>query len=591
MEQPQPESVIIDSPHFVRDEALQPPPSALSAPDDGVGGLPGALTGSIAAAALTACAGNGTGNEASDSTTPAAGIKAERKQAILPLSSNDASRFLAQAAFGGNDTDIAAVQSLGVAGWLQNQFALASDQTHWDWLMSHGYNNLADIKTTNGIDATLWRKLMSSPDVLRQRTALALSEIFVVSLLGLPTQWKSFAIAAYVDMLSAYAFGNFRDLMQAVTLSPAMGAYLGTRGNEKEDPATGREADENYARELMQLFTIGLYLLNNDGSLQLDASGNPIPTYTQPMVTALAQVFTGWNFDGYEANAPDYLQRPMTLNPQKHSTSAKSFLGVTIAAGTDGNTALKTALDTIFNHPNLPPFIGRQLIQRFVTSNPSPAYISRVATAFINGGEGSAGGVRGDMKSVISAVLLDPEAQTASTAASAGKLRESVIRLAQWARTFQAMSKSGNWAVGDTSNAATRLGQSPLRSPTVFNFFSPAFVPPNNVLGNPALLAPELQITNESTVIGYANFMEQVINGTLADLTPNYTTELNMASDPASLIERLNTLLAGGQLSDATLSTIQNAVGSISMSGSGPANRVKAAILLTMCAPEYIVLK
>jgi len=538
------------------------------------------------AAALAACAGN----ESDINSVSSTKLQAQQKFEAIPVSSTAASRFLSQAAFGGNDVDIAAVQTMGMAGWLQNQFTLESDQDNWDWLMANGFNAAANINTTNGIDATLWRKLMSSPDKLRQRVVLALSEIFVVSLIGLPTQWKSFAVGAYMDMLCANAFGNFRTLLQAVTLSPAMGVYLGTRGNLKEDPTTGREADENYAREVMQLFTIGLYQLNNDGSTVNDGNGNPIPTYNASTVTNLAQVFTGWNFSGYVANAPTYLQVPMALNPRQHSTSAKSFLGANVPAGTDGNTALKIALDALFNHPNVPAFFGRQLIQRFVTSNPSPAYVSRVAAAFISGTSGA----RGDMQSILSAVLLDPEAQTPSDSLSpsAGKVREPVLRLVQWARTFNATSKSGQWAVGDTSSDAYRLGQSPLRSPTVFNFFSPGFVPPNNVLGSSTLVAPELQITNESTVIAYPNFMQKVIARQLADLIPDYSVELTLAGNPPALVARLNTLLAAGELSSMTVTTIQNAVNSISSSSAnGLQNRVMAAVMLVMCAPEYLVQK
>ena len=541
---------------------------------------------------LAACAG-------SDDTTTDASEAAKRaniKAAAAPIANLAASRFLSQAAFGGNDADITALQNLGYAGWLQNQFAIASDQSNWDWLMANGFDVPANLNAANGIDATLWRKLMSSPDKLRQRVALALSEIFVVSLIDMHSQWKSFAGAAYMDMLAANAFGNFRSLLQAVTLSPAMGCYLGTRGNEKENPATGREADENYAREVMQLFTIGLVQLNNDGSVVKDASGNPVPTFNATTVTQLAQVFTGWNFNGYSKTAPNYLQVPMSLNAAQHSTSAKSFLGASVPAGTDGNTALKIALDTLFDHPNVPAFFGKQLIQKFVTSNPSPAYISRVAAAFISG-TGSAAGVRGDMKSVIAAVLLDPEAQAVPSASNpaAGKVREPIVRLAQWAHTFNARSTSGQWAVGDTSSDSYRLGQSPLRSPSVFNFFSPGFVPANNVLGNPALVAPELQIVTESTIIAYVNFMQQVVAGQLADIVPDYSKELSLALSPAALVARLNTLLAAGQLSSATTTAIQNAVGSIALSGanaaSGASNRVMAAVLLVMSAPEYLVQK
>jgi len=282
------------------------------------------------------------------------------------------------------------------------------------------------------------------------------------------------------------------------------------------------------------------------------------------------------------------MQLPMVLNAKLHSTSAKSFLDVSIAAGTDGTTALKTALDTLFNHPNTPAFVGKQLIQRLVTSNPSPAYISRVAGVFISG----AGGARGDMKSVISAILLDPEARPATPTNTTGKLREPIMRLAHWARAFNATSTSGNWAIGDTSSQAYRLGQSPLRAPTVFNFFAPGYIPPNNALGVAGMVAPELQITNESTTTAYANFMESAINGNLADLVPNYATALAQAGNATTLFNYLNTLLAGGQLSSATATTIEGAVNAIAVNTStGLLNRVKLCVMLIMCCPEYIVQK
>ncbi len=508
----------------------------------------------------------------------------------ITVSAQDASRLLSQAGFGGTDGQIAAIQSQGIATWINSQFNIVSDQSHWDWMIEHGFNAVTYQSSTAGIDATLWRKLMSSPDILRQRMALVLSEIFVVSLQGLPVGWRNFAVAYYMDMLAANAFGNFRTLLEAVTLSPAMGVYLGTRGNQKENPTTGRQADENFGREVMQLFTIGLFQLELDGSIKRDARGNPIETYTLDSVTQIARVFTGWNFDGFVATTPDHMRRPMSFNAKLHSTSQKSFLGVIIPEATSGPAALKTTLDTLFNHPNVAPFISKQLIQRMVTSNPSPAYIGRVARVF-NSGDG---GVRGDMKSVIRAILQDAEARTVpnSQNTGAGKLREPILRLAQWARTFKVLSPSGAWSVGDTSNQASRLGQSPLRSPTVFNFFRPGFVPAGGVLGDPKLVAPELQITNESTVVGYANYIQQVIDGKLADLKPDYAAEIPMAADPAALVNRLNLLLAAGQISSANLSAIQNAVASIAATtDAGKLNRVKAAIMLVMCSPEYIVQK
>jgi uncharacterized protein (DUF1800 family) len=545
----------------------------------------GTLSGALAAAILAAC-----NSGSSDSLDSAAGtIKEEAKAATSPrVSANEASRFLAQAGFGGTDKDIAAVQAAGESAWLAAQFTMPVSQTNWAWMMSKGFNAATDVNTEAGIDASLWHTLMTAPDVLRQRVALALSELFVVSLEGLPVGWRNFGAAAYMDLLAANAFGNFRTLLGAVTLNPAMGVYLNTRGNQKEDPATGREADENYGREVMQLLTIGLVQLNNDGSPKLDNKDNPIPTYGASDVTNIAQVFTGWNFANYNASTPDHMQLPMVLNAKLHSTSAKSFLGVSIAAGTDGTTALNTALDTLFKHPNTPAFVSKQLIQRLVTSNPSPAYVSRVAGVFISG----AGGVRGDMKSVISAILLDPEARPVTPTNTSGKLREPIVRLVHWARAFNAVSTSGNWAVGDTSSQAYRLGQSPLRAPTVFNFFAPGYIPPNNALGVAGMVAPELQITNESTTTAYANFMESTINGNLADLVPNYATALAQAANATTLFNYLNTLLAGGQLSSATATTIEAAVNAIATNTStGLLNRVKLCVMLIMCCPEYIVQK
>jgi uncharacterized protein (DUF1800 family) len=508
---------------------------------------------------------------------------------VTTLSASDASRFLTQAGLAATVQDIAAVQQLGPSGWLEQQFSVASDQSHWDWLVAKGFNAAANVNTSNGIDASLYRKLMSSPDPLRQRMALAFSEIFVVSLQGLNGAWRAFAAAGYMDMLSAQAFGNFRSLLEAVTLSPAMGLYLGTKGNQKENPTTGRQSDENYAREVMQLFTIGLYQLNPDGSQKLDGSGKPIETYSLDNVTQLARVFTGWDFNKPVAGLPDHWQRPMAMNPSRHSTSAKSFLGVTLPAGGDGVAELKVALDTLFAHPNLPPFFGRQLIQRLVTSNPSGAYVQRVAQAFINNGKG----VRGDLKAVIRAVLLDTEArQLATNSTIVGKLREPVLRLVQWARTFHATSTSGNWNLGNTLDPDHRLGQSPMRSPTVFNFFRPGFVPPGNVLSAPNLVAPELQITTESTVIGYANFMQSVINGSFSDLKPDYSAQLALAGDTGALVAHLNLILAAGQISSANLNGIGAALATINgTTDAGKLNRVKAAIMLIMCAPEYLVLK
>lgn len=508
-------------------------------------------------------------------------------QKALQMTGNEASRFLSQAAFGGREQEIQTLQNLGVSSWLDQQFVTLPDMGHWDWLMAKGFNAAANINSSAGIDATLFRKLMSSPDLLRQRVALALSEIFVVSLTGINAQWRAFAAAGYMDMLSAQAFGNFRTLLEAVTLSPAMGVYLGTKGNQKENATTGRQSDENYAREVMQLFTIGLFQLNPDGTQKL-VGGKPVETYSLAEVTQLARVFTGWDFDKPVAGLPDHWRRNMAFNATRHSTSSKSFLGMTLPGSLDGPGELKTTLDTLFKHPNVAPFFCRQLIQRLVTSNPSAAYVQRVAQVFV----ANSVGVRGDMKSVIRAILQDSEARSVATAPAGGKLREPMLRFVQWARSFKANSTSGNWNLGNTLDPDYRLAQSPMRSPTVFNFFRPGYVPPGNVLSSPNLVAPELQITNESTVVGYANFMQSVIGGGFSDLVPDYSAELALVQTSAALVNHLNLVLAAGQVSSANLNTIVAALDTIKLSSdAAKLNRVKAAIMLIMCAPEYLVQK
>lgn len=458
--------------------------------------------------------------------------------------------------------------------------------------MARGYNDAAFLNLVIPADYMAWAQLITSPDAVRRRMALALSEIFVVSSTTMSIPGRCFAMAAYWDTLCTHALGNFRQLLEAITLNPAMGVYLNTKGNQKEDTSTGRLPDENYAREVMQLFTIGLYELNSDGSLKLGSNGQPIETYDQTTVTQLARVFTGWDFDTRGANATNLLQvkNPMTLNAARHSTLAATFLGTTVPANTDGTTALRQALDALFNHANVGPFIGRQLIQRLVTSNPSAAYVGRVAAVFNNNGSGT----RGDLKAVLRAILLDTEARDDSRIAQPtwGKQREPMLRFVQWARTFKVNSASGDWKINDLSDAATRLGQSPLRAGSVFNFFRPGYVPPNTALATAALVAPEFQLTNESTVAGYLNFMQVTLRTGILDVLPDYSAELALAGDPVALTDRLNLLLCAGQLSAATLSTIRTAITGISTATTtGAANRVYAALLLTLASPQYIIQK
>lgn len=514
-------------------------------------------------------------------------------RAAPPISDADAARFLAQASMGASRELINQVKAGGYAAWLDGQFAMAGSGTRWDWLVAKGFNAAANKNSQAGFDAAAWRKLIAAPDTLRQRVTLALSEILVVAIDGLVgAGWRSFSAAAYLDLLEANAFGNYRTLLGAVSTSAPMGQFLTFRGNAKAKPATGSHPDENYARELMQLFTIGLVRLNTDGTPAL-VNGAPSYTYTQDDVSGLARVFTGWDFDmaGGDSSTPDFLRRPMKQVPARHETGASNFLGGSVPAGQSGADALRLALDIIFAHANVAPFISRQLIQRLVTSNPSPQYVARISAVFNNDGHN----VKGNLKAVIRALLLDPEARAPASSASqnsAGKLREPILRMVAWARACGVASASDAWAVGNTSDPSTRLGQSPLRSPSVFNFFRPGYVPPGSGIAAAGLVAPEFQIANESSVVGYVNFMQRLVGSGIGDVVPNYTPWLSLADNGAALLAEINTVLAAGQLGAATQTLILNAInGMPTGTDARRLNRIRATLVLVLAAPEFIVLK
>ncbi len=451
----------------------------------------------------------------------------------------------------------------------------------------------------------IWNQLLTGPDQMRKRVALALSEFFVVSLTPIDGFYPPYKIAAYWDLLTANAFGNFRALLEKITLNPAMGFYLNTAGNLKEDAASGREPDENYAREVMQLFTIGLYQLNTDGTLKTDTLGNPIETYVQDDVSNLARVFTGYDYDysrtsftnvswvNYAIPSTQFVTDPMTFNAANHSNLAATFLGTTIPANTSGSDSLRIALDALFNHPNVGPFFGRQMIQRLVTSNPSPAYVQRVATVFNDDGTG----VRGNLRAVWKAILMDAEARAApdGSAPLAGKLREPMVRLVQWARTVGVSSATGVYEIYDLSASDTALGQSPLRSPSVFNFFRPGYVPPNTAIAAGNKEAPEFQLLNETTAAGYINLLEWFVLYGYSDVVPNYAALLPSAHDVPTVIAWLNLRLCANQLSAGTLATLQTALAAVGVTDSSP-NDVKRALLAAAClmilsCPEYLVQK
>jgi uncharacterized protein (DUF1800 family) len=553
-----------------------PPPSPFKLPAS-------ALGVTAATTLLSACGGGGEGGAVQD-PPPVDGPAPTEAQAA---------RFLMQSSMGASRAEIASVIALGYDAWLEAQFARARSGTRWDWLKRHGYDASQYKVTQEGFDGAAWRPLLSAPDTLRQRVTLALSEILVVAIDGLSSGggWKAFSAAAYLDLLEAHAFGNLRDLLGAVSLSPAMSVFLTFRANTKASPETGALPDENYARELMQLFTIGLVELNTDGTAKL-AGGKPQETYGQSDIGGLARVFTGWIPDRANdtSDTPDFQARPLVQSGWRYETGAKTFLGTTIAENTSAEDCLRQALDALFAHPNVGPFWSRQLILRLVTSNPSPAYVARVASVFANDGQG----VRGNLKAVIKAILLDDEARDATRISQAGwgKLREPILRVTAWARACGVSSPSDAWAMGDTSDASSGLGQAPLRSPTVFNFYRPGYVPPNTSIASAGLVAPEFQITSESSVVGFLNFFQLLLEGGVGDLRADYSALLTLADTSSALVDEVSLLLCAGQLGSASRATI---VGAIDAMPSGTAasrlNRVRATLMLVMASPETLVQK
>ncbi len=536
-----------------------------------------------------------------------------------PPTQTEAARFLAQASFGANDAGLAALSQQSIAGWIADQYN-RPQRLHRSYMDAE----TARLAGTASIGESTfyeswWQQAVAGDDQLRQRVAFALSQIFVVSFADSNVRGYPRGMASYYDTLGQHAFGNYRQLLEAVTLHPMMGMYLTMMRNQKEDAATGRVPDENYAREVMQLFSIGLHELNADGTLRRDASGEPIETYTHDDISGLAKVFTGWSWYAgpnltdrtrtrFFGNSPhaDRDWQPMqaynrhAANTDFHSAGEKRFLGTVIPANSapDPEGDLKIALDTLHSHPNTGPFFGKLLIQRLVTSNPSSGYVARVAAAFANNGSG----VRGDMKAVISAILLDPEARTRDAGATGdGKLREPVIRLANFLRAFKATSQTGRYSgIGDTDDVATRLGQTPLRAPSVFNFFRPGYAPPNTTIATAGLVAPELQIAHEVSVAGYLNYMRSswIPVSTTRDVRQDYSAEIALADDPAAVVERANLLLMSGQMTDALRAQIVAAVASRNYTGTNQTSidnmrrdRVYIAVFLTMASPDYLTQK
>jgi uncharacterized protein (DUF1800 family) len=503
----------------------------------------------------------------------------------------EASRFLSQATLGADWEEIQRTSRIGLDDWLDEQFAAPI-----------GYHEppLLDI-ARSGVELEAhhrrwvwWQQIMHGPDPLRQRVALALSEIFVVSDEMDTVGQNPLGLASYYDMLLENAFGNYRDLLLDVSLHPIMGIYLSHLRNQRSNPAQGLFPDENYAREIMQLFSIGLFELRPDGTERLDGAGQPIPTYTNDDITELAKIFTGLSFaspSGEFDGGLEVWNRPMRMYEDRHEPGGKHLLrGKYVPPGQPGMRDIEDAIDNLFEHPNVAPFFVRRLIQRLVTSNPSPAYIERMARVFADNGHG----VRGDLRAVVRAILLDPEARDWPSRGEIGRgmLRESFLRRVQLARAFDAKNLVRTFPLDDGS-APTTFGQRPLSSPTVFNFFLPDHKP-RGPIGDADLFAPEFQILTAVTAISSANEMQTQIESGMNfeqvqadEVQLDLGAEIALAANAPGLLDRLDLLLMYGNMSARTRQIILAAVEQLD----DPVERAHMALYLVAISPEYSVLK
>jgi len=538
-----------------------------------------------------------------------------------------AARFLAQATMGYNYEQIEYVNQTGIDTWLEEQFEtpmVSYAETYrmiYDSALAIIPEN--DSEKNEYLSYTFYEMLVKQPDFLRHKIAFALSQILVISPTTSNLGGRGFGNSDYYDILYQGAFGNYRDMLYDVTLHASMGVYLSIFQNRKADFALGTYPDENYAREIMQLFTIGLLELNNDGTKKLDANGNFIPTYNIKDVQELSKVFTGFacgaTTNGSEPSftkgkgATDFTV-PMTMYDGYHDTGEKKMIdGTILPSGQTGLQDVNNAIDVLFNHPNIAPFISIRLIQQLVKSNPSPAYVSRISDVFNNNGQG----VRGDLKAVVKAILIDPEARNCDLidTPQTGKLLQPIERLTNLFLAFDVSTPSGKIWFRDENKPGKAIEQAFLAAPSVFNFFSPFYAEKEFV--QPAdMVSPEFQILNATSGIHYLNAIEKAIknrpflNRTIANdsglgLTNNsedepildFTDEIDLLNTQgiSALLDRLNLLLCRGQLSAAAKSTIENTITqyqtTLSASNYPPKRAVQDAIYFIMISPNYMILK
>ena len=531
---------------------------------------------------------------------------------------NAASRFLSQATLGYDMQDITTVTAMGLEDWIDEQLGMPISFSLKD--KAEEYRAFSDANNPDDVGTNgrhwryaWWQYHMSSDDVLRQRVALALSEILVISE-NSPFRNNGHTMADYYDILLEHSFGNYRDLLQDVTYHPAMGIYLTYLNNPKTDTTENRFPDENYAREVMQLFSIGTTKLNMDGTEVLDAQGVPMNTYNNTDIQEFSKVFTGltwWNRDNFfrgALNLDSWLQ-PMVMWNDYHEPGEKYLLDGYVVPDRDpidGDADISDALDNIFDHSNVPPFVSKLLIQRLVTANPSPAFVERIANVFVDNGNG----VRGDISAVVKAILLDEEAKACESSEdfTYGGLREPFIRYMQINKAFVSGTASGNYR-NDMRHVYDNTGQRPLASPSVFNFFQQDFTPIGPI-EQQGLVAPVFQITDAQSITGYINGLYRwVISGDIADEYDIYSGEVDSTyagevsrldlseeilytndDELHILLDRLNLLLAGGRVTEPSLDIIKNVVRQFpNEDEDDKEDRVQLAIYLLLTAPEYLI--
>lgn len=507
------------------------------------------------------------------SSTSGAIVQFQALQAALPA----AARLLDQATFGPTLNDIQHVQTIGLGPYITEQMSLAPT-------LLADVSNPPPTVCVNTItpceQSEWWAAALTAPDQLRQRVAFALSEIFVVS----TNSDNAAAIIPFQNLLVNDAFANFSTVMKDVTLSTAMGNYLNMLNSNK--PGNGQIANENYSRENMQLFTIGLNQLNQDGTAKLDATGNVIPSFTQNQVQAFARAYTGWTYASATGGTPTHFPNgtanfdaPMAPVESAHDETAKALLnGTTLPANQTAEQDLAGALANLFASEDLPPFVCRQLIQHLVSSDPSPAYVGRISAVFANNGSG----VRGDLSAVVRAILEDTEARAGDTNASmnGGHLREPILYIANVMRGLGYVNTDPTGFYGNLSNYVGGLGEKPYSSPSVFNYFPPSYVIPNSVN------APEFALENTASAILRLTLADQLVNNHVSSFNVSLgaTSALGlMAASPGNLVDSLGVIFMHGQMPTNMRTAIVNHITTLT----DPAERVRVATYLVITSSQY----